>query len=135
MIYVLDTNVIAGLLKAQVTVKARFERHLGDALYLCQPVDYEVQRGLHKKDALKQRLFLETVLKPMLLWSPATEADWHSAAHLWAFASSKGRQLSDMDLLIAAIAKRLGAVLVTSDLDFAIFEDLPQENWLLPPAP
>jgi predicted nucleic acid-binding protein len=42
--------------------------------------------------------------------------------------TTKGRQFSDMDLLIAAIAKRLDAILVSSDSDF---DALPvtREDW------
>lgn len=55
-------------------------------------------------------------------------ADWRQAAHFWAEARNAGKQLSDVDLLIAALAYRLNATLVTSDNDF---EALPvqHENW------
>jgi predicted nucleic acid-binding protein len=54
------------------------------------------------------------------------------AAHYWSNAVSIGKQLSDMDFLIAALAHRLNAVIVSADTDF---DALPvkREDWRLPP--
>ena len=48
----------------------------------------------------------------------ADRADWHQASQYWADARHAGRQLSDVDLLLAAVAARLDAVIVSSDEDF-----------------
>ena len=60
-----------------------------------------------------------------------TEADWQQAARFWADAANKGKVLSDVDLLVAAIARRLGGVVVSADDDF---DELPikRENWRKP---
>ncbi len=59
------------------------------------------------------------------------DADWERAAQFWADSKSKGRQLSDIDILIAAIAHRIDAIIVSSDADF---DALPvkRENWREP---
>jgi len=44
--------------------------------------------------------------------------NWQQAAQFWADAVNKGKQLSDVDLLVAAVAARLGGVVVSADGDF-----------------
>jgi predicted nucleic acid-binding protein len=65
---------------------------------------------------------------PMLQWQPLIEEDWDKAAALWANTTRRGRKLSDIDLLIAVMLRRLDATLVSSDTDFDIF-DIRRENW------
>jgi len=57
-----------------------------------------------------------------------SDIDWEQAAQFWADAVSRGKQHSDVDLLVAAIAKRLEATVITADDDF---DSLPvkRENW------
>jgi predicted nucleic acid-binding protein len=40
------------------------------------------------------------------------------AAELWSSTRSAGKQLSDVDLLLAALAVRMDAVIVSNDSDF-----------------
>jgi predicted nucleic acid-binding protein len=61
-------------------------------------------------------------------WTSFESGDWDRAAQLWAEARTKGRQLSDVDLLIADIAIRLDAILVTADDDFGALP-VRRENW------
>ena len=129
MIYVLDTNVISDLSRNISIVVANHDRKLkqGHSLVLCSPVYYENLRGLLKKNATAQIAGLNA-LKAVLDWQVVVEQDWLDAAQLWAITDNKGRRLSDIDLLIAAIAARLNAILVSADADF---EALPikYENW------
>ena len=68
---------------------------------------------------------------PLLDWLPLTDADWRQAAQFWADTRSTGKQLSDVDLLVAALAKRLDAIIISNDDDF---DALPvkRENWRTP---
>jgi len=50
------------------------------------------------------------------------------AAQLWADMRNRGRQFSDVDLLIASLAQRLNAVVVTADADFAMLP-IQSEDW------
>lgn len=73
----------------------------------------------------------EQLVKPQFQWLQVTEEDWKRAAQLWADAANKGKVLSDIDLLIAAIAQRLGAIFVSADTDF---DELlvKRVNWRIP---
>jgi predicted nucleic acid-binding protein len=50
------------------------------------------------------------------------------ASELWAYAVANGRQLADVDLLVAALAIRHDALIVSADTDF---DALPvkRDNW------
>jgi predicted nucleic acid-binding protein len=132
MIYVLDTNVISDAMHNQTAVRTHIHANQAATIYLCAPVDYEIRRGLLRKRATAQLRLYENIVRPQFQWQPLTDDDWHQTAQLWANSVSKGRQLSDIDLLVAAIALRLDATIVTADDDF---DALPVKrvNWREPP--
>jgi len=99
-------------------------------MYLCSPVAYEVMRGLLRTNAINKTRLYEKFAS-QLTRVDLTEADWKQAAQLWADMTSKGKQLSDVDLLLAALAMRLNAILVSSDADFGVLP-IRRENWRSP---
>ena len=134
VIYILDTNVIADRFHHLPQVLDRLNRvgEVGHVLGLCDPVRYEVLRGLLKVNATqKLRLFHETILS-LMDHLALIDDDWQVAAQLWATMRNQGKQFSDVDLLIAALALRLNAVVVTADDDFAALS-IQQENWRTAP--
>jgi len=131
LIYVLDTNVIIDYLRDIEMIKKQLHSVLEDNhhVYLCQPVYYEVMRGLIRVNSGRKRNIFQQKFSPMLEWVTVTDADWQLAAQFWADAiNTMNRQLADNDLLIAAITKRLGGVLVTADDDFDVLP-ISRENW------
>lgn len=132
-LWVLDTNVISD----RIDLREPVTRHLNNALLqseplvLCQPVYYEVERGLIKKGATAKLQFFEAYLVPTLEWVELTNDDWRLASQLWVLATKQGRQLSDIDLLVAAVAVRLMGVMVSDDNDFDILR-LDRVNWRRP---
>ena len=135
LIYVLDTTAVSALFLVDSSMQRRIrEAHdAGDRLVLCQPVAYEVLRGLYKVNATRKLSVFQNRLVPLFEWVALTDADWEQAARFWADAAGRGRQFSDVDLLVAAVATRLGGVIVSSDDDF---DALPvkRENWRESPA-
>jgi predicted nucleic acid-binding protein len=127
MKYILDTNVISDLIIARPEATTRLEQHRRDQVYLCPPVYYESRRGLLWKQATTKIALLEQ-LRGKLYWQEVIDSDWTKAAQLWAQTTASGKQLSDVDLLIAALAMRLDATVVSADADF---DALPvkRENW------
>jgi predicted nucleic acid-binding protein len=130
--YVLDTNVVSDLLKHQQSVTNAVSLTLsrGDPLCVCLPVYFEILRGLLWKGATTQINTLNTTFLPIFDWISLIDEDWIQAAYFWKTSVSQGKQLADSDLLIAAIAFRLNATIVTADNDF---DALPvqRENWRL----
>ena len=134
VIYILDTNVIADRFHRLPQVLDRLNRagEAGHILGMCDPVRYEVLRGLLKVNASQKLQLFRDTITPLMDHLALTDADWQLAAQLWADMRNQGRQFSDVDLLISAIAQRLDAVVVTSDDDFAALP-IQCENWRTAP--
>ncbi len=128
--YVLDTNVIGDYINNHPQVTKHIYQAVADnhQLYLCEPVLYEVVRGFLKVGATRKRAIFDNQLRPLLTNISLIEADWLQSALFWAETTNKGKQLSDMDLLIASITKRLNTTLITSDDDFMALPIL-RDNW------
>lgn len=132
MPYLLDTNALTQLLKRTPQVVGRYRTALerGEPVYLSAVVYYEVKRGLLHVGATNQLRQLDENFKNVLLWVTVSDAAWDRAAHLWADCRRQGRPHDDDgDLLIAAQAIALGAVVVTRNArDFADLR-VTIENW------
>jgi len=135
LIYILDTNTVSGLMRADVPAYERMRVAIGreDTLILCQPVYYELLRGLLKTGAINKLAVLRGNLMPFFVWTALEDADWEQAARFWVEATGKGRQFSDVDLLVAAIATRLNGILVSADADFDALP-ITREDWREPPT-
>jgi predicted nucleic acid-binding protein len=131
----LDTNTITDLIEGHQQVIQVFPQKIVAAqmIGLCVPVYYEIMRGLQWKNLRRKQAIFQNTIRPQLDWIQVAEEDWFQAIQFWVDAKSKGKQLSDMDFLIAAVAHRLNAVIVSSDADF---DALPvqRENWRTPSA-
>jgi predicted nucleic acid-binding protein len=42
----------------------------------------------------------------------------------------RGRVLSQVDMMLAALARQMTLTIITSDQDFTALPDIPTENWL-----
>jgi tRNA(fMet)-specific endonuclease VapC len=130
LIYVVDATAISDLFLSGSPVQHRITaaKSAGHRLLLSQSTFYEVLRGLLKVQATRKLAVFQNQLVPLFEWTVITDEDWEQAAQLWAESTRQGRQLSDGDLLLAAVALRLDAVIITSDADFAILP-VKLENW------
>lgn len=126
----MDSNALSDLIESHPQVVKQFRLHLqrADQIILCPPVYFEVERGLlWGKLTRKYGIFRDTIA-PRLERVGLIQADWEQAVQYYVDTRSKGRQLSDLDLLIAAIAHRLDAIIVSSDADFDALP-IKRENW------
>ncbi len=132
MIYLLDTNTFSDRTKNRPAVVMKFNRALQNnhTIAICQPVYYEVLRGLVKSNATRQIADLNNFM-PYIQNYSIEDNDWTIAAHFWALVKTNGRHLSDMDILIAVVAQRVNAILVSSDEDFDALP-IARENWRKP---
>lgn len=130
MRFVFDTNAISDLGRFEANVTLRFDTALlnADEMFLPSPIYFEIVRGLLWRYSLVQlKTFQERWLPAFILVNP-TFRDWYVASQIWAEARRAGRQLSDVDVLLVAIARRLDAILVTADDDFDALH-VQRENW------
>jgi len=131
--YILDTNAVSDYIKQFEPTTTHIKQAIrdGHTLYLCSPVEYELLRGLIKANAVRQRQIFEEDFAPLLTPLALTDDDWRQAAQWWAEARIAGKQLSDVDLLLAALTQRTDSVLVSNDADFDALP-IKRVNWREP---
>lgn len=129
-LYVMDTNVVSDIAAPipNKEVLGNLLKHRQDTLCLCEAVDYEIRRGYLKVGATSKLDIYENKVKRQFQWVTITEDDWKQAAQFWAEMANKGKAFSDIDLLVAAVAKRLGGIIVSADADFDALR-IKRENW------
>jgi tRNA(fMet)-specific endonuclease VapC len=114
--YVLDTNVVAALMKGDRAVVSRLRTANKTAVALPQPVAAEVAFGLARLPRSKRRDRLEEAWRaisaeiPRLPW---TDDVSEAFGRIKAALERSGRPLDDFDVVIAAHAVATGASLVT----------------------
>ena len=131
--YVLDSNIIAKILRSDPLVMQRFQQALAneeDDFFACPMVYFEVRRGLIARDARKQFANFELIYSDFL-WQDYLREDWQKAAELWALRRQLGRPIADADLLIVAFTINRDGVLVTNNT--ADFDQLGAklEDWTI----
>ncbi len=130
----LDTNIIGYLLRGDLPVHYRLAAARADGIrvVLSAPVEYEVRRGLMRRNAHRQLERFEELLV-LLEYAPFERSVWLRAAELWVHSRDRGEPIADADLLIAAHALELDATLVTNNVaHYRVFEaqGLRIDNWM-----
>jgi predicted nucleic acid-binding protein len=132
MRYVLDTNTwIAAFFRRTPHVKDRLIATLEQGHELCviPLVYYELLRGLQLKNNV-QGIHEITQFWAMISYYEATKVIWDEAVRLWVMSTKHNTMPGDKDILIAAFAFQLGAIVVTRNVrHFTIFQ-LSVENWI-----
>jgi tRNA(fMet)-specific endonuclease VapC len=131
-IYLLDTNIAGYILNGKSSAaRARF-REAEDRVICGVSVitEAEARYGCARRPgATRLREEVENFFRAVQIF-PWDSAAARSYAQLRAQLQVMGRGLAQMDMLIAAHAHALGAILVTRDAAFAqLSEVLPIENW------
>lgn len=120
VIYLLDTNTVSYLLKGQ-SPHARKKLHAmreEDTVAISSITEAEIRYGLAKRPVAAE---VRSAIEQFLLKTDIYPWDSEAAAAygtMRARLESEGKILGNMDLLIAAHAVAIGAVLVTSDRGF-----------------
>lgn len=131
-LYLLDTNHLSAALNDESGLRDRMRevRLRGDRLGICVPVLCELQAGISmstRRDH-NQRLLLE-LLRQVRIW-PLDVTCARLYGELYHELRRRGRALSQVDIMLAALAKHMGATLVTTDRDFEAVPGLHLESWL-----
>ena len=127
--YMLDTNTVSHLLKAHPRVTQRVTALPMAALCISAITEGELRFGLAKRPEAKK---LQRVVHELLSRVETQPWDSTAAAHyglLRAEMTRNGKSLAALDMLIAAHALALDAVLVTNDQAFIQVEQLVIEDW------
>jgi tRNA(fMet)-specific endonuclease VapC len=132
-LYLLDTTTFSLLMQEDPKVRARLMKLTSeDQLIICAIVRGEIRYGLERLPRGRRRRDLEAKadnLFAVLPCEPVPEAAADAYARIKRETERKGMPLDENDLWIAATARALGAVLVTSDSDFQRIRGLSVEDW------
>ena len=128
----LDTNICIYIIKRKPEeVLRRFERYHPGDIGISSITLAELQYGVAKNQArLRNEEALSEFLIPLEVL-PFEESATRVYGSIRALLEQQGRMIGSMDLLIAAHAVSLGAVLVTNNVkEFERVPDLNIENWV-----
>jgi len=132
--YLLDTNAVIALLKNQpANVRHRLRQAISESadIVTSSIVLFELWYGVARstrrsENAERLRVFLSGSIGIM----PFEEDDGAIAGELRADLEASGRPIGPYDMLIAAQALRVGAILVTANVsEFARVQGLAWQDW------
>lgn len=130
-LYLLDTNHLSEGIRRVSCVRDRVQSEslAGHTFITISPALCELERGIQQTGAPSEyRRRLDT-----LLWIvQIREMDRQSAEHYGSICEilrQRGRALSIVDRMLAAVAIQWGTILLTTDLDFTALPEIRVENW------
>jgi tRNA(fMet)-specific endonuclease VapC len=127
-----DTNHLGAALDARSTIRERIfqARRAGHRFGTCVPVLCELETGLlHTRRRHQNQHILSVLLREVRIW-PLEPPLGPLYAEIYHDLRDRGRVLSQVDMLLAALSRFMDATLLTSDHDFDALPDLRVENWL-----
>lgn len=129
--YLLDTKHV-GLAVDQASVVGQriFEARLaGVRLGTCLPVLCEIEAGIRQvRHKVKYLRDLNHLLRQLRLWPIDLKTSrMYRDVHMEL--RRRGRVLSQVDMMIAALARQLKLGVLTTDADFAALPDIRTEDW------
>lgn len=131
MRFLLDTNILIAMTKQRPGLADRLEQIPADAVLLSSVVVAEVEYGIAKsrRRLHNRRVFDALVASFRILPFDAEAARLYGPIR--AELEKRGRLIGPYDLMIAAQAKAVDAVLVTDNVqEFGRVEGLKTANWL-----
>ena len=131
--YLLDTNTASYIIKGNPPA---VRRHLigvpMEDIAISSVTEGELSYGVARRpDASKLRLVVDEFLLRVACMPWGSDAA-HQYGPLRALLEREGRPIGNLDLMIAAHALALDAILVTNDQAFARIKKLKTEDWTRP---
>jgi predicted nucleic acid-binding protein len=130
--YLLDTNHLSDAIRRTSALRDRLRdaHRQGHPFATCWPVLCELEAGICRTArAEAYRRTLRALLREVRIWA----VDWKSVrlyGDVFKKVRRKGRVLSHVDLVLAALAIQFHVTLLTADKDFAATPEVRTENWL-----
>ena len=131
--YLLDCNHLSAALRKVSPVRQRIHhaRKAGHRFITCYPVLCELEVGIEQTPKPEEnRRRLTQLLRQVRLWPlDAETARFYGAVYL--DLRRQGRALSQVDMMLAALARQHKLTVRTTDRDFEALPDLRVENWTI----
>ncbi len=129
--YLLDTNHLGEAIGRVSVVRDRVQQshRQGMVFGTCGPALCELLVGIVlRKDAAATRRRLDKLLQAVRIW-PIDIAVAERYAGAYHELRKAGRALSQVDIMLAALARYMDATLLTTDDDFRALTDIKTEDW------
>jgi tRNA(fMet)-specific endonuclease VapC len=129
--YLLDTNHLSLGVRRYSGVGQRIdsERKRGRRVGTCIPALCELDVGIHQVvDPVGYRPTLDVMLRRLRIWPLTLETARHYG-EIYHDLRRRGRVLSQVDMMLAALCRELDLTLATTDRDFEALPWLRCENW------
>jgi tRNA(fMet)-specific endonuclease VapC len=130
-VYLLDTNHVGlavdrASLVGQGIVEARLN---GIRLGTCLPVLCEIEAGMRQvRRKAQYRRDLNHLLLQLRLW-PIDLKTTRIYGDIYTELRRGGRVLSQVDIMVAALARQMKLTILTTDRDFEALPDIRTEDW------
>jgi tRNA(fMet)-specific endonuclease VapC len=130
--YLLDANHLSPLVTVGHALRERIFSRLqyGDEFFVPTPALTELLFGIKMAPRSVANLHEWQRIQDSFRYVAVDRIDAEEAAELQAVLRRVGWQLATVDALIAALAIRNSLILLTTDGDFRLIRQLPQENWV-----
>ena len=128
--YLLDTNHVD---RTSVVGQRIFEARLaGVRLGTCLPVLCEIEAGMRQvRHKVKYRRELNQLQVQLRLW-PIDLTTARIYGDLYMELRRSGRDLCQVDIMVAALARQRKLTILTTDRDFDALPDIPTADWSKP---
>jgi tRNA(fMet)-specific endonuclease VapC len=130
--YLLDCNHLSAALRKVSRVRERIHqaRRAGHRFISCYPVLCELEAGIEQTSkADENRRRLVQLLRHVRLWPLDAETSRVYGA-VYIELRRQGRVLSQVDMMLAALARQHKLTVLITDRDFEALPDLRVENWV-----
>jgi tRNA(fMet)-specific endonuclease VapC len=129
----LDCNHLSAVLRKVSRVRERIhrERRAGRRFISCYPVLCELEVGIQqtaKPEEVRRRL--AQLPRHVRLWPLGADTARQYGA-VYNELRRQGRVLSQVDMMLAALARQHKLAILTTDRDFEALTDLHVENWIV----
>jgi predicted nucleic acid-binding protein len=132
--FLLDTNQVGMAVdRASMVGQRIFEVRLaGMRVGTCLPVLCEIEAGIWKvRYKVRYRRDLNHLLRQLRLW-PIDLKTAQIYSDIYTELRRRGRVLSQVDIMVAALARQLRLTVLTTDGDFEALPDLRRADWSKP---
>ena len=130
--YLLDCNHFSAALRKVSPLRDRIhqERRTGRRFISCLPVLCELEAGIQQtaQPTANQRR-LGQLLRHVRLW-PLDGETARRYGEVFNELRQQGRALSQVDMMLAALARQHNLTILTTDRDFEALPNVRTENWL-----
>jgi tRNA(fMet)-specific endonuclease VapC len=129
--FLLDCNHLSAAIRKVSVVRDRIhqERKAGHRFISCYPVLCELEAGVQQTaKPATSRGRLDQLLRHVRLW-PLDANTARFFGEVFNELRRRGRALSQVDMIVAAMARQHKLTVLTSDRDFEALPDVATENW------